>query len=60
MHTYILCQFLKCFQGNDHMVSHDPCVTTAVDVHRYICDEPHPLLIKDMIGHCEKGDINEA
>lgn len=25
-----------------------------------VCDEPHPLLIKDMITHCVKADIDEA
>lgn len=25
-----------------------------------VCDEPHPLLIKDMLGHCVKADIDEA
>jgi hypothetical protein len=25
-----------------------------------VCDEPHPLLIKDMLDHCVKADIDEA
>jgi len=25
-----------------------------------VCDEPHPLLIKDMLDHCLKADIDEA
>jgi len=25
-----------------------------------VCDEPHPLLIKDMLTHCVKADIDEA
>lgn len=25
-----------------------------------VCDEPHPLLIKDMLAHCVKADIDEA
>ena len=25
-----------------------------------MCDEPHPLLIREMIGHCVKGDIDGA
>lgn len=25
-----------------------------------VCDEPHPLLVKSMLGHCEKGNIDEA
>jgi len=25
-----------------------------------VCDEPHPLLIKDMLDHCIKGNIDEA
>jgi len=25
-----------------------------------VCDEPHPLLIKDMLSHCVKGDIEES
>ena len=25
-----------------------------------VCDEPHPLLIKDMLGHCLKADIDKA
>jgi replication factor C subunit 2/4 len=25
-----------------------------------VCDEPHPLLIKDMLQHCVKGNIDEA
>jgi len=25
-----------------------------------VCDEPHPMLIKDMLTHCSKGDIDEA
>merc|ERR1719365_408938 len=25
-----------------------------------VCDEPHPLLIKDMLDHCIKADIDQA
>lgn len=25
-----------------------------------VCDEPHPLLIKDMIEHCVQGIVDEA
>lgn len=25
-----------------------------------MCDEPHPLLIKEMIDHCINGDIDDA
>ncbi|XP_037091915.1 replication factor C subunit 2-like [Pollicipes pollicipes] len=25
-----------------------------------VCDEPHPMLIKDMLTHCAKADIDEA
>ena len=25
-----------------------------------MCDEPHPLLIKEMIGHCKTANIDEA
>jgi len=25
-----------------------------------VCDEPHPLLIKDMLSHCVKADIDES
>lgn len=25
-----------------------------------VCDEPHPLLVKDMLLHCTRGDIAEA
>lgn len=25
-----------------------------------VCDEPHPVLIKDMLQHCVNGDIDEA
>lgn len=25
-----------------------------------VCDEPHPMLIKDMLNHCSKGNIDEA
>lgn len=25
-----------------------------------VCDEPHPLLVKSMLGHCEKGNVDEA
>ena len=25
-----------------------------------VCDEPHPLLIKDMLDHCIKSDIDES
>jgi len=25
-----------------------------------VCDEPHPLLVKDMLTHCTKADIDEA
>uniref|UniRef100_A0AAQ4RAD9 Replication factor C subunit 2 n=1 Tax=Gasterosteus aculeatus aculeatus TaxID=481459 RepID=A0AAQ4RAD9_GASAC len=24
------------------------------------CDEPHPLLVKSMLGHCVEGDIDQA
>ena len=25
-----------------------------------VCDEPHPLLIKEMLGHCIAGNVDEA
>jgi len=25
-----------------------------------VCDEPHPLLVRDMLDHCVKSDIDEA
>ena len=25
-----------------------------------VCDEPHPMLIKDMLDHCIKGKVDEA
>ena len=25
-----------------------------------VCDEPHPVLIKDMLQHCVNGSINET
>jgi len=25
-----------------------------------VCDEPHPLMIKDMLSHCNKGSLDEA
>lgn len=25
-----------------------------------VCDEPHPLLLKDMLNHCMKADIVQA
>ncbi|KAG8334883.1 Subunit of heteropentameric Replication factor C (RF-C) [Homalodisca vitripennis] len=25
-----------------------------------VCDEPHPLLVKDMLMHCVSGDIAKA
>ncbi|XP_065557985.1 replication factor C subunit 2-like [Artemia franciscana] len=25
-----------------------------------VCDEPHPLLVKEMLTHCEKSNIDEA
>ena len=25
-----------------------------------MCDEPHPLLIKEMLGHCVESRIDEA
>lgn len=25
-----------------------------------VCDEPHPLLVKEMIRHCVSADIDEA
>ena len=25
-----------------------------------VCDEPHPMLIKDMLSHCVNGNIDEA
>jgi replication factor C subunit 2/4 len=25
-----------------------------------VCDEPHPLLVKEMLDHCVKSDIDEA
>lgn len=25
-----------------------------------VCDEPHPLLVQDMLGHCINGDIHRA
>ncbi len=25
-----------------------------------MCDEPHPLLVKSMLGHCVDGNIDEA
>ena len=25
-----------------------------------VCDEPHPLLVKDMLKHCTSEDMDEA
>lgn len=25
-----------------------------------VCDEPHPLLVKEMLQHCVAGDIEKA
>lgn len=25
-----------------------------------VCDEPHPLLVKSMLGHCVDGNIDQA
>ena len=25
-----------------------------------VCDEPHPLLIKQMLDHCVKGNLDEV
>ena len=25
-----------------------------------VCEEPHPLLIKEMISHCEKANIDDV
>lgn len=25
-----------------------------------VCDEPHPLLVKSMLGHCVAGDVDAA
>ena len=25
-----------------------------------VCDEPHPLMIKDMLTHCNKGSLDDA
>lgn len=25
-----------------------------------VCDEPHPLLVQDMLSHCTNGDIHSA
>ena len=25
-----------------------------------VCDEPHPLMIKDMLSHCNKGSLDDA
>jgi len=25
-----------------------------------VCDEPHPLLVKGMLGHCVDGNIDQA
>lgn len=25
-----------------------------------VCDEPHPMLIKDMLNHCAEGNIRKA
>lgn len=25
-----------------------------------VCDEPHPLLVQDMLGHCVNGDVHSA
>ena len=32
------------------------CVMCCIQV----CDEPHPLLIKDMLSHCVSTDIDRA
>lgn len=28
--------------------------------HAQVCDEPHPLLIKEMLSHCVSTDIDKA
>jgi replication factor C subunit 2/4 len=25
-----------------------------------VCDEPHPMLVKEMLQHCVNGDIDQA
>lgn len=25
-----------------------------------MCDEPHPLLVKGMLGHCVEGEVEQA
>uniref|UniRef100_A0A670JLL5 Replication factor C subunit 2 n=1 Tax=Podarcis muralis TaxID=64176 RepID=A0A670JLL5_PODMU len=35
-------------------------IFTAQGDMRQVCDEPHPLLVKEMIGHCISANIDEA
>ncbi|ETE72247.1 Replication factor C subunit 2, partial [Ophiophagus hannah] len=35
-------------------------IFTAQGDMRQVCDEPHPLLVKEMIGHCVNANVDEA
>ncbi|KAG8122741.1 hypothetical protein E2320_018600, partial [Naja naja] len=35
-------------------------IFTAQGDMRQVCDEPHPLLVKEMIGHCVSANVDEA
>uniref|UniRef100_H9G473 Replication factor C subunit 2 n=1 Tax=Anolis carolinensis TaxID=28377 RepID=H9G473_ANOCA len=35
-------------------------IFTAQGDMRQVCDEPHPLLVKEMLGHCVSANIDEA
>lgn len=36
------------------------CFQNVLIVFVQVCDEPHPLLIKDMLQHCVNGNIDQA
>ena len=33
---------------------------TSIESLLQVCDEPHPLLVKDMLSFCTTGNIDEA
>ncbi|XP_078714187.1 replication factor C subunit 2 isoform X2 [Lampetra fluviatilis] len=48
----------ECVQRTDDGL--EAIIFTAQGDMRQVCDEPHPLLVKEMIGHCVSGNIDQA
>ncbi|KAL7987009.1 hypothetical protein Chor_005928 [Crotalus horridus] len=59
----ILMRLMKIIEKENVLYTDDgleAIIFTAQGDMRQVCDEPHPLLVKEMIGHCVNANVDEA